>query len=69
MSWIVWLILAIILLPGFCYGIMLTPFAFDDPYENTFMQYLMAALIPLWMSVLVPILAVISLIFWIFRVH
>jgi len=69
MSWIVWLIIIIVLLPGFCIGLMFIPFAFDDPYGNYFVQCLMAILMPLWIAVLIPILALISLICWIFGVH
>jgi len=69
MPWIVWLIIIIVLLPGFCLGLMFTPFAFDNPYANPLAQCLMAILIPLWMAVLVPILGLISLICWIFGIH
>jgi len=69
MSWIIWLIIIIVLLPGFCFGIMFTPFAFDDPYGNPFEQLFSVICIPILMSVALPVLGLISLICWIFRIH
>jgi len=69
MSWIIWLIIIIILLPGFFLGLRFVPFAFDNPYGNPLIQCLVAILIPLWVAVLVPIWALISLIYWIFGIY